>query len=107
MSPEPRLSRVDSAERTARWLIEVARAAFAGRGFAKVSMDELAAQAGVTRGALHHHFTNKSGLFEAVLMKVNDELESELEARWNLERQRCHHSRSVTLSVAQVHVAGV
>ena len=63
----------------------VARAAFSGRGFAEVSLDDLAAQAGVTRGALHHHFINKAGLFEAVLRQVSDEMEAELQARWHPE----------------------
>ncbi|MGL4236203.1 TetR/AcrR family transcriptional regulator, partial [Tabrizicola sp.] len=61
----------------------VAHRAFADRGFAEVSLDALAAEAGVTRGALHHHFTNKAGLFEAVLRQMDAEIGAELDAAWD------------------------
>ncbi len=66
-------------------LILVARRAFAERGFAEVSLDQIAAKAGVTRGALHHHFTNKAGLFEAVFRSVDAEIEAAIEAIWDSE----------------------
>jgi AcrR family transcriptional regulator len=69
-----------STETTAR-LIAVARKAFAAQGYGAVSLDALAAEAGVTRGALHHHFTNKAGLFEAVLRQIDTEMAAEIEAR--------------------------
>src|SRR5262249_50681235 len=47
-------------------LERVARELFAQRGFAGVSAEELVAKAGVTRGALYHHYDGKEGLFEAV-----------------------------------------
>lgn len=74
-----RTTRSDSAERTSARLIATARRAFAEQGFAQVSLDALAAEAGVTRGALHHHFTNKAGLFEAVLRAVDAEIGAELD----------------------------
>ena len=40
-------------------------------------------QAGVTRGALHHHFTNKAGLFEAVLRRMDAEIGDEIDAAWD------------------------
>lgn len=40
-------------------LIEVARRAFAEYGYADTSMDKLTAEAGLTRGALYHHFGDK------------------------------------------------
>jgi AcrR family transcriptional regulator len=73
-----------AAETTAR-LIEVARRAFAEQGFAATSLDALSAEAGLTRGALHHHFTNKAGLFEAVLRRVVAEIEAEIDAAWAAE----------------------
>lgn len=77
MSTRP--TRAETAERTAARLVEAARRAFATQGFAQVSLDALAAEAGVTRGALHHHFTNKAGLFEAVLRAVDAEIGDELD----------------------------
>jgi len=77
------LSRAEAAELTAQRLIQTARSVFAEQGFAAVSLDMLAAEAGVTRGALHHHFTNKTGLFEAVLRAVDAELSEELTALYD------------------------
>ncbi len=51
-----------------------ARELFAERGFAATGRDEIAARAGVTRGALYHHFASK----EAVLRAVVTEMETEL-----------------------------
>jgi AcrR family transcriptional regulator len=77
-----RKSRAEAAQDTTDRLIAVAHRAFADRGFAEVSLDALAAEAGVTRGALHHHFTNKAGLFEAVLRRIDDEIAAEMQAVW-------------------------
>jgi AcrR family transcriptional regulator len=61
----PRKTRAETAQDTAERLTATARRIFAAEGAAAVSLDALAAEAGVTRGALHHHFGNKTGLFEA------------------------------------------
>ena len=54
-----------------------ARRLFAAQGFAEVSTDAIAAEAGVTRGALYHQFADKVALFDAVL----DAVEAEIAAR--------------------------
>lgn len=81
-------TRAEAAEQTAARLVATARRAFAERGFAQVSLDALAAEAGVTRGALHHHFTNKAGLFEAVLRAVDAEIGHELDRLYEAEQDR-------------------
>ncbi|MCZ8336126.1 MAG: TetR/AcrR family transcriptional regulator [Rhodobacteraceae bacterium] len=79
-APSPRPpGRAEAAEQTASRLIATARQAFATQGFAHVSLDALAAEAGVTRGALHHHFQNKAGLFEAVFRAVDAEIGHDLD----------------------------
>lgn len=78
-----RKTRAEAAQETTDRLITVARQAFAERGFAEVSLDALSAEAGVTRGALHHHFTNKAGLFEAVLRRIDAEIAAEMQAVWD------------------------
>lgn len=55
-----------AAARTAQTVLTTATTAFAEHGYAGVSLEDIARSAGVTRGAIYHHFTNKVGLFTAV-----------------------------------------
>jgi AcrR family transcriptional regulator len=48
-------------------LVAAARELFAADGYAATSLDAVAAKAGVTKGAVYHHFAGKRELFEAVL----------------------------------------
>ena len=57
-------------------LVAAGRALFAADGFEATSTGAIVARAGVTRGALYHHFADKRDLFRGVL----DELETELMA---------------------------
>ncbi len=61
----PRSTRSDS-EATGRRVLAAASTLFASRGYADVGLEEVAALAGVTRGAVYHHFVSKAGLFDAV-----------------------------------------
>ncbi|NKM72942.1 TetR/AcrR family transcriptional regulator [Rhizobium laguerreae] len=55
-------------------LIAAARKTFAEKGFAAASMDELTADAGLTRGALYHNFGDKRGLLAAVVDQIDTEM---------------------------------
>lgn len=57
--------------------MEAARSLFAEKGYAATGTPEIVAAAGVTRGALYHHFADKLALFEAV---VEDEHRAVAEA---------------------------
>ncbi|MGK3625392.1 TetR/AcrR family transcriptional regulator [Acinetobacter sp. A11] len=59
---------------TRKKLIEVARRVFAEYGYADTSMDKLTAEAGLTRGALYHHFGDKRGLFAAVVDQIDSQM---------------------------------
>lgn len=72
--------RADMIAQTREKLIKAAREAFATRGFADSSMDELTAQAGLTRGALYHHFGDKKGLLQAVIAQIDGEMMARLGA---------------------------
>jgi len=62
------------SEATRRALVRVGRDLFARRGFNDVSTEEIVRRAGVTRGALYHHFRDKRDLFEAVYEDVDQSL---------------------------------
>lgn len=70
----------EEAYETVVKLIGVARKHFAERGYAESSMEEIVAEANLTRGALYHHFGGKKGLFQAVLESVQKELGERVEA---------------------------
>ncbi|WP_280297826.1 TetR/AcrR family transcriptional regulator [Nocardia neocaledoniensis] len=68
-----RRSQEDRSRTTRAALERAGRDLFAERGFAGTSAEQLVAAAGVTRGALHHHYGDKRGLFLAVLEQVETE----------------------------------
>jgi AcrR family transcriptional regulator len=62
--------------------MDAARRLFVERGVRDVSADEIVARAGVTRGALYHHFpAGKLDLFRAVLERLEVELDGAVRAR--------------------------
>jgi len=67
-------ARAQQAEHTVRTLIAESRSLFARKGYAAVGLSETVGQAGVTKGALYHHFDSKAGLFRAVLEQVQQEV---------------------------------
>lgn len=69
----PRRSQAERRAATRAALLSAARAAFAEQGFARAAREEICARAGVTRGALDHHFEGKRGLFQAVFEELEQE----------------------------------
>jgi AcrR family transcriptional regulator len=57
------------AEATREALAKSGRRLFLERGYGAVSAEELVAAAGLSRGALYHHFDGKQGLFEHVFVE--------------------------------------
>ena len=62
-----RLTREESRARTRAAVVDAAMVVFARRGFAGAAMEEIAAEAGFTRGAVYSNFADKTDLFLAVL----------------------------------------
>ncbi|MBK3467338.1 TetR/AcrR family transcriptional regulator [Pseudomonas sp. MF6776] len=70
--------RADMITETRGKLIKAARDAFAAKGYADSSMDDLTAKAGLTRGALYHHFGDKKGLLQVVIAQIDEEMMARL-----------------------------
>lgn len=83
-------------QETRALLLATARQMFSELGYAHTSMDDLTARAGLTRGALYHHFGDKKGLLAAVVEQLDAEMDERLRAitdtaenAWDGFRQRC------------------
>ncbi len=63
------------AEETRVALLDAAERVFSDKGVTSTSLNEVAAAAGVTRGALYHHFANKLSLLDALMERVMMPLE--------------------------------
>jgi AcrR family transcriptional regulator len=61
-------------------LIAAGRELFAERGYAAVGTEEIVQAAGLTRGALYHHFAGKRELFEAVYEQIEGEVSERIAA---------------------------
>jgi AcrR family transcriptional regulator len=72
--------RAEMIAETRAKLLAAGRKAFGTLGYAEASMDDFTAKAGLTRGALYHHFGDKKGLFEAVLLQIDDEMNARMKA---------------------------
>lgn len=72
--PAQRRSQGERTDATRTALVSAARALFEARGFAGTGTPEIVAAANVTRGALYHHFADKTELFHAVARQVAQEV---------------------------------
>jgi AcrR family transcriptional regulator len=75
----PRRSQEERTRSTRSALTTAARGLFAERGYAAVSTDEIVRAAGVTRGALYHHYADKQALFRDVFEQLEGEITAEID----------------------------
>jgi AcrR family transcriptional regulator len=65
---------------TRRALLDAARSLFAEKGYHGTAAEEIVGRAGLTRGALYHHFEDKRDLFRVVVDEMEGEIDEEIEA---------------------------
>jgi len=70
----------ERTEATRLALIDAARALFVSKGYGDTSTPEIAVAAGITRGALYHHFADKRDLFRQVLVREAETVAADIEA---------------------------
>lgn len=70
----PRRTQAERTAATRAALIRAARALFAQHGFTGTATADIVQRAGVTRGALYHHFDGKADLFASVYRDVEQDL---------------------------------
>jgi AcrR family transcriptional regulator len=70
----------ERSETTTQALVAAARELFAADGYAATSLDAVVGRAGVTKGALYHHFAGKRELFAAVFAAEQEKLLAQVAA---------------------------
>ena len=69
-----RRTQAERSETTINELLAAAEQRFAAAGYAATSVEDIVRAAGVTRGALYHHFPSKAAVFEAVFEQQQQRL---------------------------------
>ena len=76
----------ERSEATTSEVIAAARKLFAEAGYAATSLDAIAAAAGMTKGAIYHHFPSKQEVFRAVYEQERQRLSEMEQAAYSRKR---------------------
>lgn len=79
--PERRTNQ-ERSRKTRALLIDAARQLFERHGYEDTATEQVVQQAGVTRGALYHHFRDKKDLFRAVIEEIEKEVAAGAAQAW-------------------------
>jgi AcrR family transcriptional regulator len=79
-SDKGRRTQAERRAATTRALLDAARSLFAEKGYHETAAEEIVRRAGLTRGALYHHFEDKRDLFRVVVDEMEGEIDEEIEA---------------------------
>jgi AcrR family transcriptional regulator len=91
---------------TRDWLIETAARMFGERGYAATPLEEVVAAAGLTRGAVYHHFADKRALFDAVVDRRLWDLANDVEKRAVKRAAERGGERESDVTLLFVHALG-
>ncbi len=74
------VTQADRREATIKAILEAARALLTAHGFDTTSIDDIAARAGIAKGAVYHHFASKEQIFARVFEQMTAELAASIPA---------------------------
>ncbi len=69
-----KLTKAEQTLRTRRAILDRARHLFATKGYAATGTEEIISELGITRGALYYQFSDKLGVFKAVVAEAYGEI---------------------------------
>lgn len=93
----------ENGHTTYRRIQEAALEVLASRGWRNASVAEVAGRAGVTRGAIQHHFKDREGLFTASVQHNLDMRVREIEALQQADYPAAERTRSIVRTVVDLH----
>ena len=100
-APHPSPTRSERAERTRQRILDAAGHCFAGGGYAKTTVEQIALQAGVSKALVYNHFRGKEQILEAVLERTLADWDEATRATgWS-------EGESVLQGLADMHRAGL
>lgn len=76
-----KLTKAEQTQRTRRAILDRARHLFATKGYAATGTEEIISELGITRGALYHQFSDKLGVFKAVIVEAYGEITDYIQAQ--------------------------
>lgn len=80
MSEAFKTRRAEYADVTRQALLDAARELFTSQGYSQVSIEAIALKARVTRGAFYHHFADKTGLLDALVVMMQSDATASVRA---------------------------
>jgi len=87
----------EEAQETRLAILDAAERVFQEHGVSRTTLDEIAKAAGVTRGAVYWHFTNKAALFDALIQRIFESLDGRLNELQSCEGNPIDALRDLTL----------
>jgi TetR/AcrR family transcriptional regulator, acrAB operon repressor len=69
----------DEAQVTRQQLLDAALTVFSAKGYSATRLEDIAAEAGVTRGAIYHHFGGKVELYDQLMQEITSEVDPLIE----------------------------
>jgi AcrR family transcriptional regulator len=77
----PKVTKAEQTLRTRRAILDRAHHLFATKGYAATGTEEMISELGITRGALYHQFSDKLGVFKAVIAEAYSEITEHIKTR--------------------------